>query len=902
MALLSTADLREELKHFASTAIREELAMLKASLLSELGAVECEQAEPCRKLVVEAKHGAAPGEDHVRSTGSHSRDAQLLPTHTADAKEAAVIRDMNASVRYMGLHGGAENDGRSNSRCSAFMNYCADIIHNHYFEMMSAWLVVMNAIWIGISTDWVARNWTTTVPDWFHYTDWVFCLLAVGELFIRIGAQGCAFFYEDHWRWNLFDTLVVVTQIADLVISVIERSVSEAASLRVLKLVRILRIARIASAFPELHILISSIIDSLQSLFWTMVLIFACLYGVAVVITQVVSDHKIAIGREVMEQRHEEMLHFFGSLDSTMVALYMVISEGIHWSELMNQLEETLGGWVRFLFVTFTGFELFAMMNIITACFVDSAMKVAAKAETKEVLDSLWGLLCENAGRDAHTDDKIVTREQFISTYGHESMRKFLDLINAHTEDPDHVFSMIDSPWEVPAEVGEDFAEDAVCDLCTSRDHEIPNERRDDGLHSCKAEVLEAPVFAEAAEVPSAGGCYVNMAPPCSTAGAALNIPVAHLPEEINPFSEEVEIRLFLDTDPMLIQVRSSRGYRAVLLPRSWTAPQYGYIGHLRRLRRMFELSSKASVLLFQRLLCSVDHEDAHLFQVGPLVMPIWILLSGRATIEDADAVDLLLLCEQECKATLCLTFALKSNVRRPKVCADDERKLMVHLDVLFSKKSANTLVRVQPLSRLVVDAQALVYVYEDLRISICALSSSLPVLWLEKLAEQLSVRSHSVKVTTLSWCAKVLQAIRRGQFQPDRTRSGRWVSAKQVVQTGGTAGDASSSSSSTEEDESDIKFTLMIMLVIAMMIVSMRLMLTLLGRQVVAAGGDGDGSLTAPEFLVCCERLMGPSKASMIVKIANEERERSLQQLKTCVSTSKYMKTSQFRWLEYTA
>ena len=29
---------------------------------------------------------------------------------------------------------------------------------------------------------------------------------------------------------------------------------------------------------------------------------------------------------------------------------------------------------------------------------------------------------------------------------------------------------------------------------------------------------------------------------------------VAHLPEEINPFSEEVEIRLFLDTDPMLIQ------------------------------------------------------------------------------------------------------------------------------------------------------------------------------------------------------------------------------------------------------------------------------------------------------------------------------------------------------------
>ena len=446
MALLSAAELREELKHFASTAIREELAALKESLISELRGAEREQAEPSRKLVLEAHHGAAPGE--VPAASSSPRDASLL----VDQKEAAVMRDVTGSVRYMGLHGGQENDGRNKSRCSGFMMYCSDIIHNPYFEMLSAWLVVLNAVWIGVSTDWVARNWTTTVPDWFHYTDWLFCVFAVVELFIRFGAQGIAFFYEDQWRWNLFDTVVVSTQVADLAVSVIERSesFSEAASqrtiqgLRVLKLVRILRIARIASAFPELHILISSIIDSLQSLFWTMVLIFACLYGVAVVITQVVSDHKIAMGREVMEQHQEEMLHFFGSLDSTMVALYMVISEGIHWSELMNQLEETLGSWVKLLFVAFTGFELFAMMNIITACFVDSAMKVAAKAETKEVLDSLWGLLCQDAARDVDTDEKIVTREQFIAAYGHESMRKFLDLINAHTEDPDHVFSMID--------------------------------------------------------------------------------------------------------------------------------------------------------------------------------------------------------------------------------------------------------------------------------------------------------------------------------------------------------------------------------------------------------------------------------------------------------------------------
>ena len=39
---------------------------------------------------------------------------------------------------------------------------------------------------------------------------------------------------------------------------------------------------------------------------------------------------------------------------------------------------------------------------------------------------------------------------------------------------------------------------------------------------------------------------------------------------------------------------------------------------------------------------------------------------------------------------------------------------------------------------------------------------------------------------------------------------------------------------------------------------------------EIEAAGrypGDGDGTLTAPEFLICCERLMGPSKVGLGVK-----------------------------------
>jgi hypothetical protein len=35
-----------------------------------------------------------------------------------------------------------------------------------------------------------------------------------------------------------------------------------------------------------------------------------------------------------------------------------VISEGIHWKELMDPLAENMGSWVRVVFVAFTGNKL----------------------------------------------------------------------------------------------------------------------------------------------------------------------------------------------------------------------------------------------------------------------------------------------------------------------------------------------------------------------------------------------------------------------------------------------------------------------------------------------------------------------------------------------------------------
>jgi len=271
MAEVDMAPLREELLLFARTALREELQSFKESLLSELRGEE-EVKAPTKRTLRESLHGAPPNEAAAsarrgkilgwgasassmqleeqaegeasnrrpagrQSMAQHMVESLLGDSSSSDAKKA-MERDLKATymrhtkkgpkgsgARYMSLETtDLENQQAPKTRCSAMQTCCRAVLNSHYFDVLSAWLVVFNALWIGLSTDWVARNWSQNMPDWFHYGDWAFCISAIGELFIRMCGQGLHFFYEDHWRWNLFDTIVVATQVADLGGSVLERS------------------------------------------------------------------------------------------------------------------------------------------------------------------------------------------------------------------------------------------------------------------------------------------------------------------------------------------------------------------------------------------------------------------------------------------------------------------------------------------------------------------------------------------------------------------------------------------------------------------------------------------------------------------------------------------------------
>jgi len=332
-------------------------------------------------------------------------------------------------------------------RVSGFRLWCQNLTESHAFEVASGSFVMLNAAWIGFATDWAARNWTIDLPVQFHIVDFGFCFGALLELILRLIAAGSSFCCNSNYRWNIFDFSVVTTQVLDVLLTYFhigtggESEKNAISAIRILKLARVLRIARIASAFPELHVLISSIMDSLNSLFWTMFLIFVFIYAVGIIITQLVAEHKVAVGHEAMKDQ-EQLLEFYGTLDQAMVSLYMIISEGIHWSELMEPLATHISPSIKYLFVVFVGFQLFAMMNIITACFVDNAMKIAVAAERKEVVDSIWAMI---EGGTVLDGERVLTQEDFVEHYETESIQRFLGLIHAkNLTNASEVFSYLD--------------------------------------------------------------------------------------------------------------------------------------------------------------------------------------------------------------------------------------------------------------------------------------------------------------------------------------------------------------------------------------------------------------------------------------------------------------------------
>lgn len=243
-----------------------------------------------------------------------------------------------------------------------------------HIMVVSTVLVALNTIFIGIQVEVnISRaQFQQVEPVWIRWLDVCFTLAFILEMVARLAIFRCAFFRGDDRNWNLFELILVLSAVAEWTFSVFDYSFIR--SLRVFRAIRVARVVRLVRIIRPLRLIVASIVCSLESLAWAFVFLAFVLYICAIFILKDVEGHMRSRGASNVDK---DLMRFYGSLGDTMLSLFMAISGGYDWWELLRPLDTVAKNWYTLFFVFYVAVVVFGIMNILTAIFVESASHVS---------------------------------------------------------------------------------------------------------------------------------------------------------------------------------------------------------------------------------------------------------------------------------------------------------------------------------------------------------------------------------------------------------------------------------------------------------------------------------------------------------------------------------------------
>ncbi|CAK8993854.1 unnamed protein product [Durusdinium trenchii] len=329
------------------------------------------------------------------------------------------------------------------------------LVESSLFSSFIGAMILMNCIFIGIQTDYAASTWQAKAVPFFVVSEFVFAFIFLLELILRISAYRCEFFTGSDMTWNLFDTTLILSQaveqgitaaiiyksggLQDLDLSQLTDDVVVLRALRIFRLLRILRILRIMHISGELQAITTAVMKGLRSFLWTVIFLLLLLYAVGVFITQSVTDFKISL--ESRGSLDPELGDYFGSLAETMLALFQAVTDGQEWREMLKPLMTEISPWMAVPFCMYISFTVFALLNILTGIFVDSALQNGQEEKRRFLLQEVGQLFLE-------ADKEQMTWVDFQAQLENPHLQQLFAALDVTEEDASMLFHMLDASHE----------------------------------------------------------------------------------------------------------------------------------------------------------------------------------------------------------------------------------------------------------------------------------------------------------------------------------------------------------------------------------------------------------------------------------------------------------------------
>eukprot|EP00747_Dinoflagellata_sp_TGD_P034132 gnl/TRDRNA2_/TRDRNA2_137071_c0_seq2.p1 gnl/TRDRNA2_/TRDRNA2_137071_c0~~gnl/TRDRNA2_/TRDRNA2_137071_c0_seq2.p1 ORF type:complete len:850 (-),score=118.34 gnl/TRDRNA2_/TRDRNA2_137071_c0_seq2:124-2628(-) len=347
-------------------------------------------------------HGIAEGPG-----GGSMTMSVRIPQVAGDANsEGRAEGERVTSLRKRRLHDAAMEKRRTGQRASsplskrrmqmmqARQSVLEKVIQSRYYEFGNAAAIVLNAMLIVWETQRRAQLAAAGSSEdrflqdeiFFVAIGNVFCFIFVVDLVLRLVTERQQFFLSKERAWNAFDVFVVLTAIVEAVVHLVHLTSSSTSTARrvlrkfsMLRIVRLLRVVRVTRAIRvmrfvrELRVMVYSLTSAVKSLAWSVVLLVLVLIVFGVFFTDGAIEY-CRYNNAMEAEATSDLRKYFGTLSRATVSLYMAMTGGEDWAVLM-ELFEHLPGEYTIVFIAFISFANLALLNLITAVFVETAMQ-----------------------------------------------------------------------------------------------------------------------------------------------------------------------------------------------------------------------------------------------------------------------------------------------------------------------------------------------------------------------------------------------------------------------------------------------------------------------------------------------------------------------------------------------
>jgi len=400
------------------------------------------------------------------NTVKMSTFSRMLERQKIETNYARVVKRFDQMPSWMRHHG---NMDRPFSNRSVVMR---NLLESWVFELLISTLIVSNTAFIAftshLSLQRALDQYRQTIsgegtvmseePACEAAVEMVFKVIFAVELLLRIVAWDGRVWMSPDWGWGLMDAMLVLSSVIEHILDVSTGN-GVLRVLRLLRILRILRLLRFARIFRKLRIMVLAVLNSAVPLLWATVLLSILLFFFSVFFMQGVA-HYVSDLTVLPDPDVEVLRDFFGNLPMTFLTLFMAVTGGLSWWEVGRPL---LGIGVQYvlLFALFVVIMMVAVLNVVTAIFVNDALEVASKDREEMLqLDKDRSFkLCADLQRLFEKLDSdhsgTISLEEFEEALELEEIRDLLTEIGISITDASKTFRQLDADGSGELEIDE---------------------------------------------------------------------------------------------------------------------------------------------------------------------------------------------------------------------------------------------------------------------------------------------------------------------------------------------------------------------------------------------------------------------------------------------------------------